>query len=148
MIGVEMRRSEVKTLIELRALAGCKMNQEFKYRFIPLFQLTFDIRLIKKTLFYRQWFEFGRQRKTFRNDVEMNDAVALNKLQICGREMAPRSKARTTKVTKLEVNIGPRSNHLDRNARSTAHIVIFYDQMITPCMETNEQPRGSAPLAR
>ena len=35
MIGVEVRRSEVKTLIELRARAGWKMNQEFKYRFIP-----------------------------------------------------------------------------------------------------------------
>lgn len=74
MIGVEMTRSEVKTLIELRARAGCKMNQE---------------------------------------------------------------------VTKLEVNIVPRSNHLDRNARSTAHIVIFYDQMITFYTGTNEQPRGA-----
>lgn len=102
-------------------------------------------------MFYRQWFEFGRQRKTFRNDVEMNDAVVLNKLQICCREMAPRSKAGTTKVTKLEVNVGPVSNHLDRNARSTAHIshiVIFYDQMITPFTGTNEQPRGKAPLVR
>ena len=82
----------------------------------------------------------------------MNDTVALNKFQICCREMGPRSKARTTKVTKLEVNIGPWSNHLDRNARSTAHVVTFYDQMITPDTGTNEQPeeqsKGKAPLAR
>ena len=37
MIGAELRRSEVKTSIELRPRAGCKMNQEFKYRFIPFF---------------------------------------------------------------------------------------------------------------
>ena len=84
MIGVEMTRSEVKTLIELRARAGCKMNQE---------------------------------------------------------------------VTKLEVNIGPRSNHLDRNARSTAHIVIFYDYILygdkwaTPRSSPKERPLLPARVA-
>ena len=35
MIGVEVRRSEVKMSIESREHAGCKVNQEFKYCLIP-----------------------------------------------------------------------------------------------------------------
>lgn len=51
MIGVEVRRSEVKISIEIREHAGCKPGNLINTVSFLSFQLTFDVRLIKKLCF-------------------------------------------------------------------------------------------------